>query len=57
MEYKLNAFNEADEKISQTSVIVWVQDVNDEEPVVDVKTLRASVQEDVKIGAFLLNDI
>jgi len=50
VEYKLNAFNEADEKISQTSVIVWVQDVNDEEPVVDVKTLRASVQEDVKIG-------
>merc|ERR1712096_195526 len=50
LEYRLIAYNEADEKISQTSVIVWVQDVNDEEPVVDVRTLRASVQEDVKIG-------
>jgi len=50
LRYKLNAYDGEGNYVTDTTVTVWVRDINDEPPVVDEKTLRASVQEDVAIG-------
>lgn len=52
LRYKLNAYDGEGNYVTDTTVTVWVRDINDEPPVVDEKTLRASVQEDVAIGLF-----
>ena len=55
LRYKLNAYDSEGNYVTETTVTVWVQDINDEPPIVDEKTLRASVQEDVVIGTVLFS--